>query len=45
MGLFKPDLFRSFLIGFLIGTAGLAASIGGEARAQIVSHVIPAAHQ
>ena len=36
MGLFKPDLLRSFAIGFLIGTAGLAASIAGEARAEVV---------
>ena len=39
MGLFRKDLYRAFLIGFLIGTAGLAASIGGEARAQIVAQV------
>ena len=42
MGLFKPDLYRSFLIGFLIGCAGLAASIGGEARAEIVAQVVEA---
>ena len=39
MGLFRKDLYRAFLIGFLIGTAGLAASIGVEARAQIVAQV------
>lgn len=39
MGLFRKDLYRSFLVGFLIGTAGLAASIGGEARAQIVAQI------
>jgi len=39
MGLFKKDLYRAFLVGFLIGTAGLAASIGGDARAQIVEQV------
>ncbi|WP_255453317.1 hypothetical protein [Novosphingobium sp. Gsoil 351] len=39
MGLFRKDLYRAFLIGFMIGTAGLAASIGGDARAQIVAQV------
>ena len=39
MGLFRKDLYRSFMIGFLIGTAGLAASMGGEARSQIVAQV------
>ena len=43
MGLFRKDLYHSFLIGFLIGTAGLAASIGGEARAEIVAQVLPGA--
>ena len=37
MGLFKSDLYRSFAIGFLIGTAGLVATMGVEARAQIVA--------
>ena len=46
MGLFRKDLYRAFLVGFLIGTAGLAASMGGDARAQIVAqmaHAIPGA--
>ncbi|MBC7491636.1 MAG: hypothetical protein H7241_04210 [Novosphingobium sp.] len=37
MRLLKSDLYRSFAIGFLIGTAGLAATMGVEARAQIVA--------
>ena len=37
MGLFKSDLYRSFAIGFLIGTAGLVATMGVEARAEIVA--------
>ena len=37
MGLFKSDLYRSFAIGFLIGTAGLVATMGVEARAHIVA--------
>jgi hypothetical protein len=40
MGMFKPDLYRSFLIGFLIGCAGLAASVGGQARAEFVSQMV-----
>ena len=39
MGLFRKDLYRAFLVGFLIGTAGLAASIGGDGRAAIVAQV------
>jgi hypothetical protein len=39
MGLFGKDLYRAFLVGFLIGTAGLVASIGGDARAEIVAQV------
>ena len=40
MGLFRKDLYRAFAVGFLIGTAGLVASIGGDARAQIVAQVV-----
>ena len=43
MGLFKPDLYRSFFVGFLIGAAALTASLGGEARAEIIETVAPAA--
>ena len=39
MGMFKPDLYRAFVIGFLIGCAGLVATMGGEARAQVSSEV------
>ena len=39
MGLFRKDLYSAFLVGFLIGTAGLVASIGGEARAQIIAQI------
>lgn len=42
MGLFKPDLYRSFALGFLIGAAALGASLTGEARAEIVAKVAPA---
>ena len=37
MRLLKSDLYRSFAIGFLIGTAGLVATMGVEARAQIMA--------
>jgi hypothetical protein len=43
MGLFKPDLYRSFFVGFLIGTAALGASIGGDARTAFVAQFAPAA--
>jgi hypothetical protein len=43
MGLFKPDLYRSFVVGFLIGAAALGATLGGDARADIVDKVTPAA--
>ena len=39
MGLFRKDLYHSFLVGFLSGTAGLVASIGGDARSEIVAQV------
>lgn len=39
MGMFKPDLYRAFAIGFLIGCAGLAFTMGGEARAEVSSQV------
>lgn len=34
MGLFTPDFFRALLVGFLIGTAGMALSIGSDVRAE-----------
>ena len=39
MGMFKSDLYRSFLVGFLIGCAGLVASMSGDARAQVTSAI------
>lgn len=30
MGLFKPDLFRSLAIGFVLGALGLVAVMGGD---------------
>ena len=43
MGLFKPDLYRSFAVGFLIGAAILGANLGGEGRSQIAAQYAPAA--
>lgn len=43
MGLFKPDLYRSFAIGFLIGVAALGATVGGDARAEMMARVTPGA--
>lgn len=40
MGLFKPDLYRSFVIGFLIGCAGLAATAGSATRAEVVAQFV-----
>jgi hypothetical protein len=40
MGLFKTDLFHSFLIGFLIGSAGIVTVIGADARAEIVQKLV-----
>lgn len=34
MGLFTPDFFRALLVGFLIGAAGMALSIGSDVRAE-----------
>ncbi len=39
MGMFKPDLYRAFVIGFLIGCAGLVATMSGDARAHVSSEV------
>lgn len=35
------DLVRSFVIGFLIGAAGLAVTASVEARAQTAAQVAP----
>lgn len=44
MGLFTPDLYRSFAIGFALGAVALMVTIGGDARAQLVDAVLPTAH-
>lgn len=36
MGLFKPDLYRNFAIGFVLGAIVVAAQIGPDMWQQIV---------
>lgn len=43
MGLFKPDLYRSFLAGFALGTAVLLVSLAVHSEAGLGGQVIPAA--
>ena len=43
MGLFKPDLYRSFAIGFALGAVALFATIGGTGRAALVDSIMPSA--
>lgn len=41
MGLFKPDLYRSFAIGFVLGTAAMGGVLWSGASSSI--KMIPAA--
>lgn len=43
MGLFKPDLYRSFGIGFALGAVALFASLSGPAQADLAGQIIPSA--
>lgn len=43
MGLFKPDLYRSFAIGFAIGAAMLVAGVSVEALGHRAEAAVPAA--
>lgn len=43
MGLFKPDLYRSFVIGFVAGAAVLAGIMSMTRDSAIGERVIPAA--
>lgn len=43
MGLFKPDLYRSFVIGFVSGAAILGAVMSLKSENSIAERVIPAA--
>lgn len=44
MGLFKPDLYRSFAIGFVLGAALLAGAMNVKSDAPIAGQVIPSAN-
>ena len=44
MGLFTSDLYRSFGIGFVLGTVVLFVTLNGEARTELVSKLIPSAY-
>ncbi len=41
MRLPSSDLVRSFVIGFLIGAAGLVLTMGHGARAEVAARLIP----
>ncbi len=43
MDLFKSDLFRSFAIGFVLGTAGVVSFALGTSDKGFAGQVIPAA--
>ncbi len=43
MGLFKPDLYRSFAIGFVLGALGLVGAVGLQGGTSLAQQMIPAA--
>lgn len=43
MGLFKPDLFRSFGLGFVLGTVLLVGGLWAQSEEGISGKVIPQA--
>lgn len=46
MGLFKADLFRSFAVGFVLGTLVLVAVLSGpgdSAKSRFTNNVVPPA--
>jgi hypothetical protein len=43
MGLFKPDLYRSFAVGFVLGSALLAGAMAMNSEEGLSGKVIPAA--
>lgn len=42
MGLFKPDLYRNFGIGFFVGALLVGASLAGELTTDIASPALAA---
>lgn len=45
MGLFKPDFYRSFAIGFALGTVAVFASLGNTAIDSVVPQAVAAPAQ
>ena len=43
MGLFKPDLYRFFTVGFAAGALLVLATVEGNVGSEIVNGVVPAA--
>jgi len=43
MGLFKPDFFRSFAIGFALGAVVVFATVSGNSGSVFTGGVVPAA--
>jgi hypothetical protein len=43
MGLFKPDLYRSFALGFALGAAALVGGMIAQSEQGLAGQVIPAA--
>ena len=43
MGLFKPDLYRSFALGFALGTAVLVGGMMAQSNEGLAGQVIPKA--
>ncbi|MCX7864159.1 MAG: hypothetical protein N2423_03840 [Novosphingobium sp.] len=43
MGLFKPDFYRFFVIGFAIGAFLVAATMDGSGAGQLRAGVLPVA--
>jgi hypothetical protein len=43
MGLLKPDLYRSFALGFVLGAAALVGGMMAQSEAGLAGQVIPSA--
>ena len=43
MGLFRPDLYRFFALGFLGGAALIFAHMDHDGRGQLIENLVPSA--
>ncbi len=43
MGLFKSDLYRSFVVGFALGAVIMIGTLNESARSQIAAEILPSA--